>query len=260
MPRGVSRYDEARLQGRLLTPRLLAQRLRAKLHFWWSADFLTIDNSGLVAGAFDLTGQGRDGGTAGATARLTYFPSDPMFGGRPAYGMTANPAVLSFLGDSAARTVFQYFLSCYYKDGIDTTFDQNSYALSGAGSFGSFRLQGASGSAGWQTTITGRTFYNTGDPYPRKNGFPAAQPVLPLPASVIESRAALGRSNATRVGGGDTAAQAWIGGFRHVVACNQILSDYEAALVEAMIAWDDGIAHRLIPTHPFVNRAPLISD
>ena len=68
MPRGVSRYDEARLQGRLLGPALLARRLRAKLHFWWSADFLTIDTSGLVAGAFDLTGQGRDGGTAGATA------------------------------------------------------------------------------------------------------------------------------------------------------------------------------------------------
>ena len=84
--------------------------------------------------------------------------------------------------------------------------------------------------------------------------------MLPLPASVIESRAALGRSNATRVGGGDTAAQAWIGGFRHVVACNQILSDYETALVEAVIAWDDGIQNRLIPTHPFANRPPLVSD
>jgi hypothetical protein len=259
MPRGISRYDEARLQDRLLTPRRLAQRLRARVIFWWSADFLTIDNSGLVAGAFDLTGQGRDGDTAGATARLTYFPSDPMFGGRPAYGRTTNPAVLSFLGD-ATRTVFQYFLSCYYKDGIDTSFDQNSYAISGAGSFGSFRLQGASGGANWQTTITGRTFYNTGDPYPTKNGYPAAQTVLPLPASVIKSGAALGRSNATRVGGGDTAAQAWIGGFRHVVACNQILSDYEAALVEAVIAWDDGIQNGLIPTHPFANRPPLVSD
>jgi len=260
MPRGISRYDEALLQGRLLTPRRLAQRLRAKLFFWWSADFLTIDGSGLVSGATDLTGNGINGAQATAAARLTYFPSDRMFDGRPAYGMTANPAVLSFLGDSAARTVFQYFLSCYYKDGIDTTFDQSSYALSGAGAFGSFRLMGGSASALWQTTITGRTFYNTGDPYPRKNGFPAAQPVLPLPASVIESRAALGRSNATRVGGGDTAAQAWIGGFRHVVACNQILSDYETALVESVISWDDGIAHRLIPTHPFVNRPPLISD
>jgi hypothetical protein len=259
MPRGISRYDEARWQARLLTPRILAPRLRAKLHFWWSADFLTIDNSGLVAGAFDLTGQGRDGGTAGATARLTYFPSDPMFGGRPAYGRTTNPAVLSFLGD-ATRTVFQYFVSCYYKDGIDTTFDQNSYAISGAGSFGAFRLQGTPATAGWSALITGRTFYNTGDPFPTKNGFEASQTVLPLPASVIQTRAALGRSQATRVGGGDTAVQAWIGGFRHVVACNQILSDYETALVEAVIAWDDGTADRLIPTHPLVNRSPLIGD
>jgi hypothetical protein len=260
MPRGVNRYDEARLQGRLLTPSLLARRLRAKLHFWWSADFLTVDGSGLVSGATDLTGQGRDGAQAGATARLTYFPSDPMFDGRPAYGMTANPAVLSFLGDSAARNVFQYFLSCYYKDGIDTTFDQNSYAISGAGSFGSFRLQGVSATAGWSNLITGRTFYNTGDPFPTKNGFEANQTVLPLPASVIETRAALGRSNATRVGGGDTAAQAWIGGFRHVVACNQILSDSEVALMQGVIAWDDGIESRLIGTHPFANRPPLIGD
>jgi hypothetical protein len=257
MPRGVSRYDEARLQGRLLTPSLLAQRLHAKLHFWWSADFLTIDGSGLVSGARDLTGQGRDGGTAGATARLTYFPSDPMFGGRPAYGRTTNPAVLSFLGD-ATRTVFQYFVSCYYKDGLDSSFDQNSYAISGAGSFGAFRLHGISATAGWSALITGRTFYNTGDPFPRKNGFPAAQTVLPLPASVIETRAALGRSQATRVGGGDTAVQAWIGGFRHVVACNQVLNDFEVALVEGAIAWDDGTESRLIATDPFANRPPLI--
>jgi hypothetical protein len=260
MARGVSRYDEARLQGRLLTPLLLAQRLRAKLFFWWSADFLTVDASGLVEGATDLTGQGRNGAQGTAGARLTYFPSDGMFGGRPAYGMTANASVLAFLGDSAARTVFQYFVSCYYKDGVDTTFDQNSYAISGAGSFGSFRLQGISAQAAWSALITGRTFYNTGDPFPSKNGFEASQTVLPLPASVIQTRAALGRSQATRVGGGDTAVQAWIGGFRHVVACNQVLTGFESALMEGVIAWDDGTESRLIGTHPFANRPPLIGD
>jgi hypothetical protein len=260
MSRGISRYDEARWQDRLLTPRRLAPRLRAKLHFWWSADFLTVDASGLVQGATDLTGQGRNGEQGTAGARLTYFPSDPMFGGRPAYGLTANRAALLFLGDSVARTVFQYFVSCYYKDGIDITFDQNSYAISGAGSFGASRLQGIAATAGWSALITARTFYNTGDPFPTKNGFEPSQTLLPLPASVIQSRAALGRLQRTRVGGGDTAPQAWIGGFRHVVACSQILSDYETSLVEAVIAWDDGTAHRLIPTHPFVNRPPLIGD
>jgi hypothetical protein len=260
MPRGVSIYDEARLQRRLLTPILLAQRLRAKLFFWWSADFLTVDASGLVEGATDLTGQGRNGAQGTPGARLTYFQSDIMFGGRPAYGRTANPSVLSFLGDTATRTVFHYFVSCYYKDGIDNSFDQNSYVISGAGSFGSFRLQGTSATAGWSALITGRTFYNTGDPFPSKNGFAASQTVLPLPASVIQSRAALGRSQATRVGGGDTAPQAWIGGFRHVVACNQVLTDFESALVEGVIAWDDGTQRRLIATHPFHNRPPLIGD
>jgi hypothetical protein len=260
MARGVSQYDEARLQGRLLTPLLLAQRLRAKLFFWWSADFLTVDASGLVEGATDLTGQGRNGAQGTAGARLTYFPSDIMFGGRPAYGMTANASVLAFLGDSAARTVFQYFVSCYYKDGVDTTFDQNSYAISGAGSFGAFRLQGIAATAAWSGLITGRTFYNTGDPFPTKNGFEASQTVLPLPASVIQTRAALGRSQATRVGGGDTAPQAWIGGFRHVAACNQVLTNAETALMEGVIAWDDGTESRLIGTHPFANRPPLIGD
>jgi hypothetical protein len=183
-----------------------------------------------------------------------------MFGGRPAYGSTANPAALSFLGDTATRTVFQYFLSCYYKDGVDNSFDQNSYAISGAGSFGAFRLQGTPATAGWSALITGRTFYNTGDPFPSKNGFQASQTLLPLPASVIQSRSALGRSQATRVGGGDTAVQAWIGGFRHVVACNQVLNDFEVALVEGVIAWDDGTQSRLIGTHPFANRPPLIGD
>lgn len=260
MPRGLNRYDDARIQGRLLTPQLLAQQLRAKLHFWWSADFLTIDSSGLVSGATDLTGQGRNGAQATATARLTYFPSDPMFGGRPAYGMTANPSVLSFLGDSAIRTVFHYFVSCYYKDGIDNSFDQNSYIIGGSGSFGSFRLMGSSATNGWQSLNTSRTFYNTGDPFPSINGFPASQTMLPLPSSVIQSRAALGRLQQTRVGGADTANQAWIGGFRHVVACNQVLSDFEAALIEGVIAWDDGTQGRLVPTHRFVNNPPLIGD
>jgi len=260
MPRGVSPLDEARLQGRLLTPTLLAQRLRAKLHFWWSADFLTVDSGGLVAGATDLTGQGRNGSQTTAAARLAYFPSDPMFGGRPAYGLTANPSVLSFLSDSATRTVFQYFVSCYYKDGLDNSFDQISYLISGAGSFGAFRLNGEVATAGWSALITGRTFYNTGDPFPNKNGFEASQTLLPLPASVIQTRAALGRSQATRVGGGDTAPQAWIGGFRHVAACSQVLTDFETALMEGVIAWDDGTQSRLIGTHPFVNRPPLIGD
>jgi len=260
MPRGTSPVDEARLQGRLLTPRLLARRLRSKLHCWWSADFLTLGTNSLVEGAEDLTGQGRNGAQGTANARLTYFPSDQMFGGRPAYGMTANPSVLSFLGDTATRTVFHYFLSCYYKDGIDNSFDQNSYAISGAGSFGAFRLQGISATAGWNALITGRTFYNTGDPFPSKNGFEASQTVLPLPASVIQTRAALGRSQSTRVGGGDTNVQAWIGGFRHVVACNQVLTDFESAWVEGVIAWDDGTQSRLIGTHPFANRPPLIGD
>jgi hypothetical protein len=260
MPRGVSPLDEARLQGRLLTPTLLAQRLRTKLHFWWSADFLTVDESGLVSGALDLTGQGRNGSQTTATARLTYFPSDPMFGGRPAYGRTANPSVVPGLQDTATRTVFQYFVSCYYKDGLDNSFDQGSYVISGTGSFGAFRLRADPNTAGWQALIVGRTFYNTGDPFPSKNGFGASQTLLPLPASVIQSRAALGRSQNTRVGGGDTANQTWIGGFRHVAACSQVLTDFETALMEGVIAWDDGTQSRLIGTHPFCNRPPLIGD
>jgi hypothetical protein len=260
MARGVSQYDEARLQGRLLTPRVLARRLREKLHFWWSADFLTVDSSGLVQGATDLTGKNVNAVQATAGARLTYFPSDRMFEGRPAYGLTANPSVLAFLGDSSPRNVFQYFVSCYYKDGVDDTFDQNSYVISGNGSFGAFRLQGTPATAGWSALITGRTYYNTGDPFPSKNGFEPSQTLLPLPASVIQSRAALGRSQLTRVGGGDTAPQAWIGGFRHVAACNQVLTDAETALMEGVIAWDDGTQSRLIGTHPFANRPPLIGD
>lgn len=259
MPRGVSLYDEARLQARLLTPQQLAQRLRAKLWLWYSADFLTVDASGLVSGALDLTGRGRNGGQGTAANRLTYFPQDAMFGGRPSFGSTSATG-LRFLADTlAAVTVFQYFASCYYKDGLDNSFDSNSYVIGGAGTFGALRLQGALNTASWTTLITTRTFYNTGDPYPRKNGFPASQTLLPLPASVIESRAALGRSNQTRIGGAES-GQTWHGGFRHCVACNQILTDYEVALVEGVISWDDGMERRLIPAHPFANRPPLISD
>ena len=259
MPRGVSLYDEARLQGRLWTPQMLAQRLRAKLWFWYSADFLTVDASGLVAGALDLTGAGRNGSQGTASARLTYFPSDRMFGGRPSFGSTSHLGG-TFLSSPSAVLVFQYFVSCYYKDGIDNSFDFSQYIISGAGSFGAFRLQTNQATPSWQNLITGRTFYNTGDPFPRKNGFDPSQTLLPLPASVIESRAALGRSNITRIGGDPGGGQAWVGGFRHCLACNQILSAQETALVEGVISWDDGTQGNLNPAHPFAARPPLIGD
>lgn len=97
MPKGVNSYDEARLQGRLWTPQLLA----GNLSFWFDAsDASTITLvSGAVSQWNDKSGNGRNATQATSTNRPAY--SLTSFKGKP--GLTFVKATPSWL-DTAAFT------------------------------------------------------------------------------------------------------------------------------------------------------------
>ena len=254
MPRGVGLnwlYDEARLQGRLLTPQALAVQMQSRLHFWWSADWLNVDASG-VSSAADLTGNGNNGVQATAANRLTYFGADRMFGGRPSFGSTTVAGVRHLAAPSALAYRWQIF-SCYYKDGVDNTFDSSMFFTAGTGNFGSPRVMGLSGTA----TLAANDAFT---PTLSKSGAAQSNTVLPMPATVCTATlGTLSAAYSLQVGGSTvTPDRALVGAFRHFVASSAALTNNEISLVEGVIAWDDGTP--LIASHRFANRPPLIGD
>lgn len=230
----------------LLTPQSAAIRLASKLNFWYSADNLVIVD-GLVAEAVDLTGNNRNGTQNTVSNRLTYFASDPMFGSKPSFGRTS-AAGNSHLAAPINLLYRHQIFSCYYKDGVDTTFDV--FTTFSASTATTPRIQGNSGSS---NLTLGTTAYSL---TVSKGGSPESATVLPLPASVL-----VATGNATfnlEIGGSSASgARVLVGAFRHFVGANQLLSAEEIQLIEGVIAWNDETQERLISSHPFRNNFPV---
>lgn len=255
MPRGVGLnwlYDEARLQNRILTPQALAVQMKSRLNFWWSADWLNVDASGLVSGAIDLTGNENNGVQSTAANRLSYFASDRMFGGRPSFGSTTITGARHLAAPSALAYRWHIF-SCYYKDGVDNTFDSSMFFTAGTGNFGSPRVMGLSGTA---TLVNTDVFTSTLS----RGGGVQSNTVLPMPATVCAATpGALVGPYSLQVGGSTaTPDRVLVGAFRHFVSSSAALTNNEISLIEGVIAWDDGTP--LVASHRFANRPPLIGD
>lgn len=115
MPRGVSRLDEARQQGRLFNP---ATNIGQRLALWLDAadlSTLTLDASGNVTTWADKSGNGASVTQATAANRPAYFPSggsSPGFPGMPGiYFNSAAPT--SLLGNlSLTSTVCFVYVVC----------------------------------------------------------------------------------------------------------------------------------------------------
>jgi len=251
MSRGINIYDEARIQGMLLTPQNLATRLKPVLHLWYNADFLALDASGLVSGATDLTGNGNDGVQGTSGNRLSYFPSDYMFFGRPSFGSTTTTGNRHLAVPSSLRYRHQIF-SCYYKDGVDNSYDTYAVMSGGLGTSALPRLVGNTATANLLTTSAYATTVS-------KGGAASSVTLLPMPATVIRAD---GDSTFTLQIGGSTIVNNYVnnGGIRNFVGASGVLTQDQIALIEGCIAWDDGTQDTLVATHSFRNRPPLIGD
>lgn len=237
--------------GEIMTPEICARLLCRKLNFWYSADHLTVDANGLVSGANDLSCQGRDGVQATGANRLTFFNSDPMFGGRPSFGSTTNTGVRHLAAPGSYNTRHQFF-SVYYKDGLDTTFDVYSFFTAGTATVGAPRLMGNQNTA---DIITSSAYSSTIS----KGGRTPSVTVLPLPATVCLANG--NQSLSMQIGGSTTSTdRVLVGAFRHVVSASVVLTTREIALIEGAIAWSDDTQHRLIASHPYKLRPPFVGD
>lgn len=228
----------------ILSPESLAVQLASKLNWWYSADHLTVIG-GLVSGATDLTGNGRDGIQNTVGNRLTYFASDPMFGNRPSFGSTTNTGARS-LDVPVSLTYRHQIFSAYYGDGVQTTGQNGNFSSQATTSGQRIRVGGASGNLITFQTYTG---------FISKGGGANTQTFLPLPATTI--RADGSATFLLQIGGGNSNLNSVvIGGFRHFVGANTVLTTEEIQLIEGVIAWDDGTQSTLISGHPYRNSPP----
>lgn len=252
MPRIANVYKEAQYQRQLLTPEILANRLRSKLNFWYWADRLTLDSSVLVQGATDITGNGNDGAQATSANRLTFFSSDPMYGGRKSFGSTTSTGNRHLAAPSSFYCSDQIF-SAYYKDGIDSTFDVYT-SISVDNPQEEKRILGSLNEAILRATWSFSLTASIG-------GRAQSSTILPLPASVVVASSDPPPVRTLQIGGSSVnAGRVFVGGFRHYLVSKTPLTSNEIALIEGVISWDDGTQSRLVANHRFRNRPPLIGD
>lgn len=252
MPRFSSVYERAKHQRQLLTPETLAKRLASKLNFWYWAERLTLDSSQLVSGAKDITGNGNDGVQATSANRLSFFSSDPMYGGRKSFGSTTSTGN-RHLAAPATFTCADQIFSAYYKDGIDSTFDVYS-SISVDTPSEEKRLLGSLNEAVLRSTFSFSLTASIG-------GRAQSSTILPLPASVLVASSALPPVRALQIGGSSiNAGRVFVGGFRHYLVSKTTLTANEIALIEGVISWDDVTQSRLVGNHRFRNRPTLIGD
>lgn len=262
MPRGVSRYDEARLQGRLWTPNFKPfTQIAFDLQEQSAISFLTGTTISQVA---DLSGKGRHLTGAGSSTNLQIagFTAGNAIGNvlsQPAsrYGYTtisgsfsATSLIIAFLSvnDANLNQLFDMRNSSNSSPLLDDNSNSGygSRARNDAGN-----LQGTS-----STRVTGvwdihAASWNPPNVYERLNG-----------AQVGSSNPVTGSmTGLNRLGvfaNGDTLAASGVQGS---IACLYVLNDYSQIFnIEGFIAWKWGLVNRLAASHPFKNRPPLIGD
>jgi len=266
MPRGTSRIDEARLQGRLWSPSVLCPSL------WMdSADLstLTLDSSSLVTEWRDKSGFNRHATTTGGT--ITYVPdgfsglpclqfaanfarmqiaSAPIFSAgntniglfvviRPNYGGTSYSAVFNnyiagnfeFLTGNIAAYVEPYGL--YLNASVNLSND--AYIRYDKQIIGFTRTE--SYVTGFRNGNEQNTVVNTQSVYAGSD----TQSIWTINANTINSE-----SNAQD--------------YCEIIAINANVSYDDRTAIEGYLAWKWGLVDTLNPAHPYALRPPLIGD
>jgi len=278
MPRGISRYDEAQLQGRLWTPLLVGPSL------WLDAadlSTLSVGASGVDSWR-DKSGFGRDATT---TVRRPAFLANAL-NGLPAVNFTAASATKLDTPDFSIAPSRQFcafavastagllgggtYRRLWVAKGVNpdtlgagATYAQG-YMGSGANAGSAMLIAGGSGVAAPVVTGLGNTA-----PVLLTGAFGtagAASNETTISANGGARQSLTGQSGALsttgiRIGsdvgsGGGTAWNSWIAEiiFTGAIAFATLQS------IEGYLAWKWDLKGNLPATHPFVNRPPLIGD
>lgn len=247
MPRGVSRYDEAALQGRLWTPEVLRPSV------WFdAADLSTLTLvSGDASEWRDKSGNGRHVSQATAANRPTYAVSG--LNGRPAldWGSAINNKGLR--NDAVSNfNPTRYFIVADYDGANPFNEFAGLVAHTPFGTTADLLITNSTGT----TWYTG-TYFHNGNP----TATAVALPTISSPC-VAASNFAQGANRTALFIGNDRfltgLTRGWRGKISEVLAIDYVPSVVERNRAEGYLAWKWGIA--LDASHPFVNRPPLIGD
>lgn len=276
MPRGVNRYDEAQLQGRLWTPDLL----QPNLSFWQdAADLSTITIATGVSEWRDKSGNGRHFTQATGTNQPSY--SDTGFLGRPGITFDGSNDNLRLTGISSQITnqthgvywVFRRISGNAGGSGYNPTISIRTANNADAGALHYVKNTGGFGASypyyGQPTNtsydLTSGTAYNNSTAYVMS--FQANAPSAATAWSVHRNGTL--EANTNTIGTPNTNNDGYI--LAHQVTPARYLNcvfgevlmvqNTNARLrqiVEGYLAWKwDAL---LAATHPFANRPPLIGD
>ena len=278
MPRGVGlnwRYDEARLQGRLWTPALLRPSL------WLDAsDISTITVSSGVSEWRDKSGNGRHAATAvrqpilsfnvqNSLSAITFTASSATKLDTPVFSIAPNREFCSFGVVSGAGLVAP--ASTYPRiwgtlgggdsAGGGSTYPQgffgggpaNGTAMLIAGGTGVTQPQVTSLPTNQAVLLTGR--FGTAGQSANTSSISAFGGTI---SSLASQTGALSTSG-IRIGAdvGTSSVSAWNSWIGEIILTTGI-SLAQSMVVEGYLSWKWGV--RLVASHPFANRPPLIGD
>jgi hypothetical protein len=261
MPRGVSFYDEARIQGRLWTPRLWHNRI-----LYWldcAAHESVIFSGGNVSGWVSRVGSAAFSCPIGPVYGTTRLNNLPV--------MTFNTRPFTAIDQNVTGQNIT-FSSLYMVTSVDASSNYpRLWSLSSTGTdFGSptsilfaARLAAAT-QVVYQNFALKASIANSVNEWFMGHGACSAAATTPW-ANGVKGTVGSGISalNATRVRIGNDTAEV-DSGFRGNLAENLLwastLSDYEVSIVDGYFAWKWGLPGRLMASHPFRNRPPLIGD
>lgn len=264
MPRGVNRYDEARLQGRLWTPRVYS---KTQLSYWWDASntaSLTF-SSGNVSTWSDLSGNGRDATDGGVSSRRAIY--NPTLFRCPVLSGDGANVRLGFDGTAFVGTSFSIFAAIYR----NSSSTQN-YFLGGS----SLTINNNQ-HMGWSSDSEFRNGFFFNDINIAVSNY--SYPYIQLSRVVFNSGTGrqlwIDQTSGTRADGSSLGAYPGAslfyyeasntylnGGIGEIITLNKAVSLAERFILDGYLAWKwQPIGNNTLSAdHPFKNRPPLIGD
>lgn len=248
MPRGISLYDEAILQRRLWMPNVLSPAL------WFdAADLSTITIATGVSEWRDKSGNARH-----------VTQSNSSF--RPSYSLTGGPNNLPHLFTTSQQRYLVRSTRFDTNGGfVITVYKKNS---NGANSSSLNRVVDISGTTNGaendkvgfsqglligESASTPSTDWKIA--FASRSGMVKTNSYVSIFGTLIHN----GFSPWEAVGWGDPEYDL-IGSISEIIMLGRIPSTSSIQLIEGYLAWKWGLQNRLIATHPFANRPPLIGD
>lgn len=263
MARGVTRYDEAQLQGRLWT----VEQLTPALVSWYDAnDPTTITTVGSnVSEWLDKSGNNRHVTQSNGNLRPTYSASG--LNGRPAVvwptnntgtggASGSNQVQLTWTG-SAYSPIRSYAVAQWpAKAAADQRAGlfSNNYTQPGDIFLTVGRAAGSTSDPFWDPSLPGGGFHNGSSVVAINTYNTVINPfVISTNVSGSTNRTQLWIGNDRNVG-----QRGWTGLISEFIQISIVPTLRERNLIEGYLAWKWGIS--LVADHPFANRPPLIGD